>query len=199
MTNFKGVFLKLLATVLVVTAFLPSSWAQNTRQVKGTIYDETGEPFPGVVVLNRKLKLVATTDADGKFLLERVPVNAVLTVEMMSRTTWASVLGDLKPSDLFELTATQTDADGNILAFKVTFKTQTDEDSDEYKALRDANELTLKYRSRAEGAGVLADLELGEKLSYENTLSFPGREKTCDLKICTELRLRSLSGGIHGL
>ncbi len=102
-------------------------------------------------------------------------IDELFTVEMKEHEpTWASVLGDLKPSDLFELTATQTDADGNITAFKVTFKTQTDEDSDEYKALRDANELTLKYRSRAEGAGVLADLELGEKLSYENTLSFPG-------------------------
>lgn len=96
MTNFKGVFLKLLATVLVVTAFLPSSWAQNTRQVKGTIYDETGEPFPGVVVLNRKLKLVATTDADGKFLLERVPVNAVLTVEMMSYKSQEIIVADVK-------------------------------------------------------------------------------------------------------
>lgn len=122
-------------------------------------------------------KILTTEDAQA--LKNYIPadefdIDELFTVEMMSRTTWASVLGDLKPSDLFELTATQTDADGNILAFKVTFKTQTDEDSDEYKALRDANELTLKYRSRAEGAGVLADLELGEKLSYENTLSFPG-------------------------
>lgn len=96
MSNLKGVFPKLLMLILLLSAFAPPSRAQNTRQVRGTVYDETGEPFPGVVVINRKLKLVATTDADGRFLLERVPVSAVLTVEMMSYKTQEIKVADLK-------------------------------------------------------------------------------------------------------
>ncbi len=96
MTIHKGVFPKLLAFFLLLSAFAPPSRAQGTRQVKGTVYDETGEPFPGVVVINRKLKLVATTDVDGKFLLERVPLNAVLTVEMMSYKSQEIRVADLK-------------------------------------------------------------------------------------------------------
>ena len=96
MSVLKGVFPKLLAIIIFLSALAPPSWAQNTRQVKGTVYDETGEPFPGVVVINRKLKLVATTDVDGRFQLERVPVNAVLTVEMMSYKSQEIRVADLK-------------------------------------------------------------------------------------------------------
>ena len=96
MSIHKGVFPKLLAIIIFLSALAPPSWAQNTRQVKGTVYDETGEPFPGVVVINRKLKLVATTDVDGRFQLERVPVNAVLTVEMMSYKSQEIRVADLK-------------------------------------------------------------------------------------------------------
>ena len=96
MSVLKGVFPKLLAIILIMSAFTPSTWAQNTRQVKGTVYDETGEPFPGVVVINRKLKLVSTTDANGRFQLDRVPVNAVLTVEMMSYKSQEIRVADLK-------------------------------------------------------------------------------------------------------
>ena len=96
MSILKGVFPKLLAIIIFLSAFAPPSRAQNTRQVKGTVYDETGEPFPGVVVINRKLKLVATTDVDGRFQLERVPVNAVLTVEMMSYKSQEIRVADLR-------------------------------------------------------------------------------------------------------
>ena len=96
MSIHKGVFPKLLAIIIFLSALAPPSWAQGTRQVKGTVYDETGDPFPGVVVINRKLKLVATTDVDGRFQLERVPVNAVLTVEMMSYKSQEIRVADLK-------------------------------------------------------------------------------------------------------
>ena len=88
MSIFRRLILKLLAAVLFMAAFFPvSASAQNTRQVKGTVYDESGEPFPGVVIMNRKLRIAETTDIDGKFLIEAVPLDAVLTVEMMSYKT----------------------------------------------------------------------------------------------------------------
>ena len=96
MSVFKGLFPKLLTLIILLTAFAPPSRAQNTRQVKGTVFDETGEPFPGVVVINRKLKLVATTDADGRFQLDRVPLSAVLFVEMMSYKTQEIKVADIK-------------------------------------------------------------------------------------------------------
>ncbi len=101
-------------------------------------------------------------------------INTLFTLKTKSYTTWDTVSQGLEPGDLFELVKVSEDADGNVTAFKVLFKQQTDENSDEYKALRDANELELSYVSRAEGADVLADLNKGEKLVYDNTLSFPG-------------------------
>ena len=96
MSIHKGLFPKLLAFILILSAFPPSAMAQNTRQVKGTVYDETGEPFPGVVVINRKLKLVSTTDVNGEFQLDRVPLNAVLSVELMGYKTQEISVADIK-------------------------------------------------------------------------------------------------------
>lgn len=94
MSIIKGLFPKVLALALLLSAFAPFSLAQHsTRQVKGVVYDETGEPFPGVVIINRSLKQpsqmskAATTDIDGKFVIEAVPANAVLSVEMMGYKT----------------------------------------------------------------------------------------------------------------
>ena len=96
MSIFNGVIPKLLTIAVLLSVFSPFSQAQNTRQVRGTVYDETGEPFPGVVVSNRKLKLFATTDIDGKFLLSSVPADAVLTVEIMSYKTQEIRVADIK-------------------------------------------------------------------------------------------------------
>ena len=96
MQFFRRVFPKLLALVFLLSAFAPTVQAQSTRQVKGTVYDESGEPFPGVIVINRKHKLAATTDIDGKFILPSVPADAVLTVEMMSYKTQEIRVSDIK-------------------------------------------------------------------------------------------------------
>lgn len=96
MSIFNGVIPKLLTIAVLLSVFSPFSQAQNTRQVRGTVYDETGEPFPGVVVSNRKLKLFATTDIDGKFTLAAVPADAVLTVEIMSYKTQEIRVADIK-------------------------------------------------------------------------------------------------------
>lgn len=85
-----------LALAVLLSVFAPPSYAQNTRQVKGTVYDETGQPFPGVVIINRRHKLAATTDIDGKFQLSGVPADAVLSVEMMSYKTQEIRVADIK-------------------------------------------------------------------------------------------------------
>lgn len=96
MSFIKGLFPKLLILAVFLAVIAPPVQAQNTRQVKGVVYDEAGEPFPGVIIINRKLKLVATTDVDGKFSLDKVPVNAVLTAEMMGYVTQEIKVADIK-------------------------------------------------------------------------------------------------------
>lgn len=96
MSIFKGVYRKLLALAVLLSVFAPASLAQGTRQVRGVVYDEAGEPFPGVIVISRKHKLAATTDVDGRFLLQAVPSDAVLTVEMISYKTQEIRVADLK-------------------------------------------------------------------------------------------------------
>ena len=97
MSIYNGVFTKLLTLVVIsVSLSAPTLQAQNTRQVKGTVYDETGEPFPGVIVMSRKHKLAATTDIDGKFSLSGVPADAVLSVEIMSYKTQEIRVADIK-------------------------------------------------------------------------------------------------------
>lgn len=96
MSFIKGLIPKLLILVVSLAVIVPPLQAQNVRQVKGVVYDETGEPFPGVIIINRKLKLVATTDVDGKFTLEKVPVSAVLTAEMMGYVTQEIKVADIK-------------------------------------------------------------------------------------------------------
>ena len=96
MSFIKGLFPKLLILAVLLAVIAPPVQAQNARQVKGVVYDEAGEPFPGVIIINRKLKLVATTDVDGKFSLDKVPVNAVLTTEMMGYVTQEIKVADIK-------------------------------------------------------------------------------------------------------
>lgn len=96
MQIFSRAFPKLLALVFLLLVLAPSSRAQNTRQVRGTVYDEAGAPFPGVIVINRKHKLAATTDIDGRFLLTAVPADAVLSVEIMGYKTQEIRVPDVK-------------------------------------------------------------------------------------------------------
>ncbi len=71
-----------LLILLAATLAAPPVRAQE-RQVRGTVYDELGEPFPGVAILNKKLKIGVMTGADGHFIIKGVPASAVLNVEMM--------------------------------------------------------------------------------------------------------------------
>ena len=96
MSFLKRLITCLLTALLSVSVFAPPLSAQGTRQVKGVVYDENGEPFPGVSVISRKLGLGITTDIDGKFVLNGVPVNAVLTVEIVSYKSQEIRVADVK-------------------------------------------------------------------------------------------------------
>lgn len=90
---------KLIGLVFLFLSIYQFAPAQNTRQVRGTVYDESGEPFPGVGILNTKLKIGVLTGADGHFVLKNVPENAVLTVEMMGYKTQTIRVKDYKAGE----------------------------------------------------------------------------------------------------
>ena len=85
-----------MVAVLLAALLSPPIQAQTTRQVRGTVYDENGDPFPGVVIVNRKLKIGVSTDVDGKFTVNGVPSNAVLTAEIMGYKSQDIRVADLK-------------------------------------------------------------------------------------------------------
>ena len=87
--------------LLYLAAFLPllfpaTALAQSVRQVRGVVYDENGEPFPGVAVIDRKQGIGVSTDIDGKFVLTGVPVNAVLSVEVVSYKSQVIKVSEVK-------------------------------------------------------------------------------------------------------
>lgn len=73
-----------LAGLLALLPLLPST-AQNAvrRNISGTVFDETGERFPGVGVITKDRKGGTLTDNDGNFVLTGLPAGATLVVEMM--------------------------------------------------------------------------------------------------------------------
>ena len=83
--------------LLLAMTFLPFPLpAQNTRQVRGTVFDENGDPLPGVVVMNKKAKIGVSTNADGHFVMTGVPADATLSVETMGYKTQQIKVADLK-------------------------------------------------------------------------------------------------------
>ncbi|EOZ91488.1 TonB-dependent receptor [Indibacter alkaliphilus LW1] len=59
-------------------------WAQNTVQVSGTVVEKaTGEPFPGVTVLEKGTSNGTVTDIDGNFSLEVAGNESILSVSFI--------------------------------------------------------------------------------------------------------------------
>ena len=76
------------AGFLALLPLLPLS-AQKTsgRTVSGTVYDETGERFPGVGVITLDRKFGVLTNADGQFVLTGLPASSTILVEIMGYKT----------------------------------------------------------------------------------------------------------------
>lgn len=59
--------LRTLATLLLLVAFVPATWAQTAATVSGTVTDETGEPLIGASVTVPGHQGGVTTDIDGNY------------------------------------------------------------------------------------------------------------------------------------
>ncbi len=107
-------------------------------------------------------------------------IDSLFTLKFINWTQWNEFYkkySGVKPSDIFVVDTTVTDEDGNVKGFTLKFKKVTDTTSDAYKVISEANEITLSYESRAEGSGQLSKLNVGDKLVYNNTITFPGTPK----------------------
>jgi TonB-dependent receptor len=83
----------------VLSAFVsPAVFAQSTGVVRGVITDAAnGEPIPGVTVLVKGTRLGAATEADGSYIITRVPVGqqtlVLSSLGYESAETTASITG----------------------------------------------------------------------------------------------------------
>ncbi|MEL4455808.1 TonB-dependent receptor [Lutimonas vermicola] len=73
--------------LLVFFFALTSSFAQNVT-VKGTVYESTDSPLPGVSILVKGSSLGTATDFDGNFTLEDVPLSSVLVFSYVGFQTY---------------------------------------------------------------------------------------------------------------
>jgi len=87
---------------------------------------------------------------------------------------WQDITGNLDFDDVFELYPV-TSTDDGITKFRIAYK-EADPDSEVYRVLSEANNLTITYTAKAEGAQHLrdADMEYNDKITYSNTLNYPG-------------------------
>jgi len=58
---------------------------QQEQSVSGTVHDETGIPIPGVTVSVNGTNLVTKTDSQGKYKLDKVPMNAIINFRMVGK------------------------------------------------------------------------------------------------------------------
>ncbi len=62
-----------------------SAWAQNS--VKGTVFDEAGEPIIGATVIVVGTQTGTSTDIDGKFMLQNIKKESVLQISFIGYQT----------------------------------------------------------------------------------------------------------------
>ena len=75
-------------------------FAQNI-QVNGTITDEaTGAPLPGVNIIVKGTTTGASTDFDGNFTIENVPVNSILVISYLGYKTLEITVTDDSPLNI---------------------------------------------------------------------------------------------------
>ncbi|WP_333819482.1 SusC/RagA family TonB-linked outer membrane protein [Ohtaekwangia sp.] len=77
--------LSFMAIILLILGSVPAL-AQSTR-VSGTVKDETGEPVPGVSILEKGTSNGTTTDTEGKYSLNVSGPNAVLVFSFIGYVT----------------------------------------------------------------------------------------------------------------
>ena len=70
--------------VLFLVLSISYSWAQEA-QIRGTVYDETGQPLPGATILVKGTTNGTTSDIDGKFTISS-PANGTLVFSFIGYT-----------------------------------------------------------------------------------------------------------------
>ena len=77
-TTMKQLSFVALTAVLLVAFPVASNAQQTSSDVRGTIYDDSGSPVPGVTVVIRNddsgLSRTTTTNADGEYLVRNLPI-----------------------------------------------------------------------------------------------------------------------------
>ncbi len=82
-----------IALILFLVTGLGGVSALAQQQVRGTVTDESGLPVIAAGVLVQGTTIGTTTDADGVYVLDRVPANAVLEVSSIGYETQTAVVG----------------------------------------------------------------------------------------------------------
>lgn len=78
----KGLIGFLLVAAFGLALFAPDAIAQNTGAIVGTVLDEQGNPLVGAEVTIAELNLVTSTDAQGRFRLQGIPVGSQKVVAL---------------------------------------------------------------------------------------------------------------------
>lgn len=67
--------------LLLLLLSISYSWAQEA-QIRGTVYDETGQPLPGATILVKGTTIGTTSDLDGKYSVSS-PANGTLIISFI--------------------------------------------------------------------------------------------------------------------
>lgn len=81
--------------LVVLFLFVLSSALAQTREVTGTVVDDTGMPLPGANVIIKGTTVGTQTDFDGKFAIEAAPED-ILVFSYVGYETIETLVGDLQ-------------------------------------------------------------------------------------------------------
>src|SRR5690606_28166481 len=72
---------------------LPMAWQTNAIEVKGVVTDETGEPLPGVSILEKGTTNGTVTDLDGNFTLQVASSESILVFSFIGMQNLERTVG----------------------------------------------------------------------------------------------------------
>ncbi|PZX54177.1 SusC/RagA family TonB-linked outer membrane protein [Algoriphagus chordae] len=94
----KPKFYTYLSVLFLLLISISNGYAQDV-QVKGTIYDETGQPLPGATVLVKGTTTGTTSDLDGKYAITS-PAGGTLTFSFIGYNPLEKVVGNQSVIDV---------------------------------------------------------------------------------------------------
>ncbi|PZX55478.1 TonB-linked SusC/RagA family outer membrane protein [Algoriphagus ratkowskyi] len=87
-----------LSVLFLLLLSVSNGYAQDV-QVKGTVYDETGQPLPGTTILVKGTTRGTTSDLDGKYSIS-TPANGTLTFSFIGYNPMEIVVGNQTVIDI---------------------------------------------------------------------------------------------------